>query len=489
MADDDVISTYPLGTELQRSIIYNCLTNRQFFVETSPLIQPEFFTDAAHGLIYRLAREFFAGKYSGAITDDGSDMRSGSMITRSVLEHLTGTEIGADPSEYSRVLGELDEVYANGHAHERERDFLMDKTTRFARHQALRGAILKSVEHLNTGNYDQIEVAVREALLVGPSPDMGAFYFEDAEARYDLLEEQAESGTDRFTCVFGTVDRDLRGGIGRKEIALIFSGPGIGKSIYLANFARSNVLLGRRVLYVTLENSALMSQERFDASFTGVPAARLLAERDGVMEALRQVGAVHPRSLIVKEWPNQVLTVPALRSYMSQLWVYYQWRPDVIVLDYLDEMAPVDKNDEYQNQMKITRQLRALAVQENLAICSATQSNRAGRQVKTATETEMGDSFGKVRVVDALWSLNQTDEERSRWLARLFTVKHRNGRARYHINIHIDYDTLVMREVSDDDYQRMMAGSPVGVGNGADTNGGAPPAFTGSDAPPPPLAA
>jgi hypothetical protein len=97
---------------------------------------------------------------------------------------------------------------------------------------------------------------------------------------------------------------------------------------------------------------------------------------------------------------------------------------------------------------------------ENLAGYTATQANRMGKSVQIITEAEIGDSYAKIRVTDYAWSLNQTEEEYSNRLARLFVVKHRNAKGKYIIYVKIDPNTLKMSEILEGEYERKLNGSP-----------------------------
>jgi KaiC/GvpD/RAD55 family RecA-like ATPase len=455
--------TYSLTRDLQRSILHNMLCDRLFFLETNDLVQPAYFDDIAFSRICRIAQDFFKGRYSGVdeSKNETTDIRSGQLITRAILEQKLREETSKDPVEMTRELTEVDIIYDNVEEHQRERPYLKEDVTKFAKHQALLKAIVDSVDvHIPKNDFDAVQKAIQDALMVGPQVSIGSFYFEEAFDRYARLLTETES-EEKFSCVFHTLNKDLRGGLGRKELGMVFAGPGIGKSLWLANVARVNVMNGKKVLYITLEVSEDISQERLDAGFSLVSFDRLKIDHEKVLEQLGKLGTQYSESLVVKEYPNLSLTVNELRSLLAQLWAYRSWRPDVVILDYLDEMAPIRGMDEYESQQRIARYVRGFIVQEGFGLFTATQVNRAGRQTRIAKETEVGDSWGKVKVVDALWSLNQTDEEKERGVMRLFVVKHRNGRSRYTIPVRVDYNTFVMEEITDPQYETIMAGAPL----------------------------
>jgi len=121
--------------------------------------------------------------------------------------------------------------------------------------------------------------------------------------------------------------------------------------------------------------------------------------------------------------------------------------PDLVIVDYLELLRPVREiEQEHRAQQRIIEELRGLAVEQNLSVWTATQTNRQGRTVSVITDAELGDSYGKIRPVDFAISLNQTTEEFDQGRMRGYIVKSRNGRPKSIIPIHIDYNTLKMEE-------------------------------------------
>ncbi len=136
-----------------------------------------------------------------------------------------------------------------------------------------------------------------------------------------------------------------------------------------------------------------------------------------------------------------------LRALLVQLRNYEEFSPDVIIIDYLELLRPTRENQhEYQAQQRIAEELRGLAMEEKVLLWTATQTNRMGRAVKIITDTELGDSYGKIRTCDFAISLNQNEEEFDAGRMRAYVVKSRNGRPRFTVPMTIDYNILRMEE-------------------------------------------
>ena len=135
---------------------------------------------------------------------------------------------------------------------------------------------------------------------------------------------------------------------------------------------------------------------------------------------------------------------------MVQLKNYEDFEPDLLIIDYLELMRPTREiQQEYLAQQRIAEEIRGLAMENDLLVWTATQSNRQGRSVKIITDAELGDSYGKIRTCDFAISLNQTEEEFDEGKMRAFVIKSRNGKPRFVVPMQVDYGVLRMSEADE----------------------------------------
>ena len=154
--------------------------------------------------------------------------------------------------------------------------------------------------------------------------------------------------------------------------------------------------------------------------------------------------------LVIKEFPTGQASINTIRNLLVQLSNYDDFEPDLIIVDYLELLRPTREIlQEYQAQQRISEELRGVAMERNILVWTATQTNRQGRMVKVITDAELGDSYGKIRTCDFALSLNQTEEEFDEGQMRGFVVKSRNGRPRFIVPMSVDYNILRMSEAED----------------------------------------
>jgi replicative DNA helicase len=261
--------------------------------------------------------------------------------------------------------------------------------------------------------------------------------------------------SDKYKTVHPTLDKSLEGGLSSKELAMVIAPPGVGKSLFLVNQSVKSLMEGRKVLYLSLEMSEDKIAQRFDSVMSLIPQFSLKqpATQLKVQERLDLFQETFENSkLMIKEFPCNTITVNSIRSLLVQLSNHDDFVPDVIVIDYLELLNPVRENmHEYQAQQRVSEDLRGLAMETNSLLWTATQTNRQGRSVKLITDSELGDSYGKIRTCDFAISLNQTEEEFDSGKMRAYVVKSRNGRPRFTVGMGVDYGTLRMEEQDGDE--------------------------------------
>ena len=88
-------------------------------------------------------------------------------------------------------------------------EYVRDKFLDFARNQSLKSAIIKSVDLLQSGDYDKIKTVVDHALRSGQPKEIGLNWSEDVEARL------ARISRDTVPTGWDVIDAITGGGLGR----------------------------------------------------------------------------------------------------------------------------------------------------------------------------------------------------------------------------------------------------------------------------------
>ncbi|BBI61622.1 hypothetical protein HSBAA_29280 [Vreelandella sulfidaeris] len=106
-------------------------------------------------------------------------------------------------------------------------------------------------------------------------------------------------------------------------------------------------------------------------------------------------------------------------------------------------MAPDFRTqDPIENSKSIYVGLRAIAMQYDVALLTATQTNREGARSSVATMTDVAEDFNKIRIADLVISINKTEEEKANQEARLYFAASRNQRSDITIRIKQDLERM-----------------------------------------------
>jgi hypothetical protein len=119
--------------------------------------------------------------------------------------------------------------------------------------------------------------------------------------------------------------------------------------------------------------------------------------------------------------PAGTITVSSLKSFLQDWEVYKKFVPKVLVIDYMDLLAPekFGAKDFRHAQNEIWKDTRGLAQQRHCLIISATQADAASYTTDTMSMANFSEDKRKYGHVTAMWGLNQTDEEKVRGEMRI----------------------------------------------------------------------
>tara|TARA_Y100000310_G_C20688381_1_gene820601 strand:- start:204 stop:1505 length:1302 start_codon:yes stop_codon:yes gene_type:complete len=424
---------YEFSDNIQRGILYLLKSNKDFYLQIINLVKPEYFEFPIHRKIFSVVKDHY-DKYKKLPTDD--------FIEQQVRDTKSEKDALGDYQDEVIFINRLDTSAIDG------QDYFLDLIETFARREAMKDAIKQSLVLIKEDRVEETEPLIRKALTVCRTVDIGQHYFSDTKSRWDRTYNSKEE--DKYKTLLPALNRSLEGGLGEKELAMVIAPPGVGKSLWLVNQSVQSMIEGRKVLYISMEMSEDKIAQRFDSIMTLIPQAHLKdpSAQLKVSERLSIFRNNFPGSqLVIKEFPTGTATTNTLRALLVQLRSYEEFVPDVIVVDYLELMRPTRENQhEYVAQQRIAEELRGVAMENNVLVWTATQTNRMGRTVKIITDAELGDSYGKIRTCDFAISLNQSEQEFDEGAMRAYVVKSRNGRPRFTVPMKVDYNILRMEE-------------------------------------------
>ena len=123
--------------------------------------------------------------------------------------------------------------------------------------------------------------------------------------------------------------------------------------------------------------------------------------------------------------PGGSVSVLGIKSIV-QGWGRNGWVPEVLVLDYADNLAAIDGKEETRHQINRTwRELRSLAQEFHNLVLTATQSSTASYNSYVIKREHFSENKMKNAHVNAMIGINQSDEEKEMDVTRLNIVQAR----------------------------------------------------------------
>jgi len=205
--------------------------------------------------------------------------------------------------------------------------------------------------------------------------DIDVIDIEDAVAYYEHVKRQNELGSVGIKTGLAGFDNYLPAGITPGQLGVFLAYPGIGKSWMALYFAVQAWKQGKSPLIISLEMSETEVRNRvFTIMGEGLWSHRKLSsgavETDDLRRWHKKELQGKPEFHIISNDGAGDVSPSVIRGKIDQ------YKPDLIIVDYLQLMSPNQKSDNETVRMKnLSRELKLLAIAEEMpiiAISSAT---------------------------------------------------------------------------------------------------------------------
>ncbi len=329
-------------------------------------------------------------------------------------------------------------------------EWLMDEFERFSRHKALERAILKSAEMLDKGEYGPVEKMIKDAVQISLNKDMGTDYFEDPRARLEAL----KNSNGQISTGWPSVDKKLYGGFNRGELNIWCAASGGGKSLFLANLGINWALAGLNVLYLTFELSENLVSMRMDSMLTGIAAREVFKNLEDVELKVKMTGK-KAGNIQIKYMPSGK-NANDIRAYLKEYQVKKGFKPDIILIDYLDLMMPmsvkVSPSDLFVKDKYVSEELRNLAMETQAIVCTASQLNRSAVEEIEFDHSHISGGLSKIQTADNVIGIftSRAMKERGRYQIQFMKTRSSSGVGQK-VDLEFDVDTLKISDLMEDD--------------------------------------
>lgn len=336
--------------------------------------------------------------------------------------------------------------------------YCTNEIEKFCRRKAVEEVILAAPSMISNNQYAKVEAAIRDAIAISLTSDMGVDYFNNPIER---LEKQLETAT-RVSTGWKSFDDVIAGGLARTEILLVSANSGGGKSMTLANIACNFLEQGYNVLYLTLELSQELVSQRFDTMFTGVSSA---VWRQKYKEIARTLTNLSPEvgKLTIKHMSSGT-NAGKIRAYLKEFELQNGYVPDLLIVDYLDLMGAneqVSADNIWEKDKRATEQLKDIGIDYNMFIATASQQNRSAIDAQQLNQSIIAGGISKVNTVDWYASIIMTSQMKAAGEMAIQMLKTRNSDG-VGKTVHLKWDAknLRIRDIQQESNEEILQFKP-----------------------------
>lgn len=390
------------GNTFQLKVIGRLLTNQKFLINIVDGLLPEFFENKSQEWIVNEIINYY-NQYHTYPSMDKMNIEvkkiENEVLRISIVEQLR--------EAYKMIDISNDLVWV-------EHEF-----QNFCTNQQVKKAIMTSVDLLNLGDFEGIKQLVNSALKTGQDKNIGHVYEKDIETRY---REDSRSPIPFPWKAFNDITEN---GVGKGELVLIFGNPKGGKSWAVVCMAAHAMKLGYNVVYYTLELSEAYVGKRIDACLTGIAVNHLSKHRKEVEAKIAKI----PGKIRIKEYAAGRASLNTIESHLQQLEYQHEFKPDLVIIDYLDLLKNRNKGrkDQLADTNDIFIDARGLAREFQIPLISPSQIGRAGAQDEIIQADKIAGSYQKVMIADFAVSLSRKRKDKVNGTGRWHIMGNRMG--------------------------------------------------------------
>lgn len=385
--------------KIEQTIINNIICSDEYARKALPFLEVEYFQSNTEKQLFKIINAFV--------------QTYNKLPTKEVLAVSVDKLKGLTEEQYKDIR---DRVEGLEDLKPENTEWMLEETEKYCQDRAIYNAIMDSIQIIDDKKKDLGRGAIPElltkALSVSFDTDIGHDLLENADARYEFYHRNEV----KLPFDIDLLNKITKGGLNRKTLNLMLAPSGVGKTAFMCHFAASHLAIGKNVLYISMEMSEERIAERIDANLLDVTMEDLsIMPKDVYMKKIQNLKNKVMGKLIIKEYPTSSAGSAHFRHLLNELRLKKNFTADIVYVDYLNicassKMKMGNSINSYTYIKSIAEELRALSVEFNVPIVSATQSNRDGYDSSDMDLTNTSESMGLVHTADLMLGLISTEE-------------------------------------------------------------------------------
>ena len=426
---------------IEDSIFKGLLFNEEFSRRVYPHLKEEFF-ESGYKTLFGVYSELF-------------DSYNTIPTLEAVAIALQKCEVGE--SEFNEVVDIIDRA-SSSKDDMPDINWLVDEAEEYCRDKSIYNAIYKSISILDGSDKQldkhSIPELLDDALAVSFDTTIGMEFFDDAERRYEMYTDEDS----RLSVPLEALQKMTNGGFKPKSLSVALAWTNTGKSALMCFLASEYMRMGKNVLYITMEMAEEVVYERVDANLLDVTTDQLKnLNKEDFLKKIDTLKGKTNGKLFVKEYPTGGAHAGHFRHLLKELKQKKKFTPDIIFIDYINICASsryrsMSGVNSYSYIKAIAEELRALGVEFNVPVFSATQVNREGANSTSPDMTATSESAGLPMTVDFMFAITADEvlQENGRQLFHLLKTRWGNKSKIKPQLVSINFDKMRYSDVDND---------------------------------------
>ena len=375
---------------LERTVLTSLL-HREHWLKFGGLFDTHFFSTESYRDLFDLVKSVWA-EYEGDAT----------VIPKDILYSMIENRVSS--AEKEEVLKKTVDLCLNS---EIDEDLLEQMVQDVLLQWRTKDYLVSAAQDLETGVVDLYGLSSKFLSLakaVEAEREVESSLVDDAMA---VL--RSEKSVRTYRTGLTDLDDQLGGGLWAGEEGIIIAPSFRGKTWALVSIGAVNLRAGVPVQHHTHEISRRRVAIRYYQSILGKPRLWVMSNPEDVSKELQSLNL--PR-WSVRDHSSGGVSTAKIRKEVGEF-VESCDTPPLIIVDYLDLIAPADRRLEGRFALTaVAQELREIAAEFNVGIWTATQANRPAWEKRDVRMSDVSEAIGKVEKADVIVTLNQTAEEK-----------------------------------------------------------------------------
>jgi replicative DNA helicase len=248
----------------------------------------------------------------------------------------------------------------------------------------------------------------------------------------------------------------LYGGFNPGELNIFAGGSGSGKSLFMQNMALNWALMGKNVVYITLELSEELCCMRLDAMLTGMGTRDVMKNSSDVELRVKMASKKAGRLQVIQMKNGS--TVNDIKAYLREYQIQHNIHVDALLVDYLDLMMPVtvkvNPSDQFIKDKFVSEELRNLATELGILFVTASQLNRSAVDEIEFDHSHIAGGISKINTADNLIGIFSSRAMRERGRVQIQFMKTRSSSGvGSKLDLKFNMDSLKIEDLDEDEQE------------------------------------